>query len=119
MKDENNDIEKVRTILAEMGASFKSIEKRGETHLKGWIVNKDDVGVAWVIFEHGHYTHIRFHRSSYEFNCKELELRLENMTLNRSVEYYKNALCDATKQLRDIEIEKERKVNLCSYFIIY
>jgi hypothetical protein len=79
----------VKNILLEMGASFRSIEKRGEYHYKGWIINSDSVGVGWVIFERGIYSSLRFHRSIYEFNKKELELRIENMQLKRSLEYHK------------------------------
>ena len=64
---------KIKDILTEMGASFRSMEKRGDFHYKGWIINGDGVGVGWIIFERGCYSSLRFHRSVYEFNKKELE----------------------------------------------
>jgi len=83
----STDIKEVSEILATMNARFREFEKRGETHLRGWIVNEDNVGVGWIIFENLGYSSLRFHRSIFEFNCAELQLRLDNWQLKRNVEF--------------------------------
>jgi hypothetical protein len=107
---ETTHIKQVKSILSEMDASFRSLEQKGQFILKGWIVNKDNVGVAWIIFESGCYSHVRFHKSVYEFNCKELELRLENWELTMDVKYYKQEFFNTHQKLKDLEKEiKEKK----------
>jgi hypothetical protein len=102
---------KIKDILAEMGASFRSMEKRGDFHYKGWIINGDGIGVGWIIFERGCYSSLRFHRSVYEFNKKELELRIENMQLKSDLEYREKEHLMAHDKLMEL---KNRVLELVS-----
>lgn len=105
----SEDTEIISEILLKMGASFKSFEKRGDYHVKGWVINKDGVGVCWIIFERGNYSSIRFHRSVYEFNCEELELRLENMQLKRGLAQREEEFFSAHSELKALKELSKKK----------
>jgi len=112
----SKDIEDVSEILSKMNAKFRSIERRGERHLRGWIVNKDNQGVGWIIFENLHYSSLRFHRSIYEFNCEELQLRLDNWQLKKQLQYERHGRLELHSQLRELN-ESKNKGYLSSLFM--
>jgi hypothetical protein len=98
----SEDIKEFSEILIKMKARFKSIEKRGENHLRCWVVNKDNVGVCWIIFQNLRYSSMRFHRSSFEFNCTELQLRVDNWQLRKEVDFERNERLNLHYKLKSL-----------------
>jgi hypothetical protein len=106
---DSTDMKEISEILASMNARFREVEKRGGMHLKGWIVNKDNVGVGWIIFENMGYSSLRFHRSIYEFDCEKLQLLLDNWQLKKDVAFERHRYCELHSKFKKITTESEHK----------
>ncbi len=82
-----DDVAQVSAIVAENGGHLllplecrsdpKKLCSRSQEYKRGWIVNKEGVRVAWVIFNFGRYYSLRYLRSSYVFDKESLQAKLD------------------------------------------
>jgi hypothetical protein len=107
----SGDIKETSAILASMGATFREIETRGKTHLRGWIVNRHNVGVGWIVFENERYVSFRAHRSTFEFDCATLQLRLDNWQLKKRVDFERSRYLELHSECRRATLETENKAS--------
>lgn len=110
------DQESIETILSVMQAKFCNFEERGNGFIRATIENQDKERIGWIVFENERYSHIRFHRSSYTFDCTELSLKLENFQQKKELDYYKSAYHETHAKLKALEekIEDEKKGTIFS-----